>query len=115
MKTSRVTNALIIFLMFQSLIFFQGCKDEDSGSVVTEEALLIWGGDYAADGCGYTLEMNDKIYKPENEDFISDEYKIHPPTSVVRAFEYLNRDIEYFCGMRPTKNEGIKIISIKKL
>ncbi len=115
MRTSRITNTLVIILLFESLIFFQSCKEHDEDKVVSEEAILFWGGDHAVDGCWFTVEINGNVYKPENEDFISDEYKVHPPTTVIITFEYLNRDIEYFCGMLPTKNKGIKIISISKL
>jgi hypothetical protein len=96
------------------LFTFNSCDEEEQ--VYTKEAILKWTGDYAVDGCGFFLKIDDKDYKPENENFISDEFKNFPNLSVLVKFIYLERKIPYGCGLTgPHQIAGIKIISIEKI
>lgn len=110
-----IKNLTWLFFLSLLIIKIVNCSEDDESTTVTENAFIIWGGEYAVDGCGFVVEIDGKNYKPENEDTISDEYKITKPIEVILTFQYLNRDIEYFCGIVPIKSEGIKVISISKL
>ena len=39
-----------------------------------------------------------KEYKPENEDFIGDEFKTGEDISVIVKFKYLEKKVTYVCG-----------------
>ena len=48
-------------MLILSVLSFNGCDlFEGENQIVTKEALLIWSGDYAADGCGFSLEFDNK-------------------------------------------------------
>jgi hypothetical protein len=102
-----------IFLLLSLIVFFS-CDEEEQ--VFTKEAILKWQGDYAVDGCGFFLEINKKEYKPENEDFLGDEFKTGEDISVIVKFKYSEKKITYACGwMDQLRTDGIKIISIEKI
>jgi len=102
-----------IFLLLL-LFAFISCDEEEQ--VYTKEAVLKWQGYYAADGCGFFLEIDNKEYKPENENIINDEFKVSDSTLVLVTFECLREKIEYWCGWSgQLQMEGIKIKSIEKL
>lgn len=113
-----------IFYLFQVLLVFisLSCKDEGTGTtfgnenVQTKQAVLLWTGAYEVDGCGFFVLIEDKRYKPENENEINNEFKKNDSTNVRIKYELLNREIPYNCGVVPTlKVEGIKVISIDKI
>lgn len=110
-------KTILIFLLFTAILSIS-CKStvEPENEIVTKEAIVIWEGDYAVDGCGFSFEIDSEKYKPKNEDFISDEFKKEPQTQVKIQFIYLNKQIEYYCGWSGIqKSDGIEIISISKL
>jgi len=71
--------------------------NEAAEEVYTKEAILKWQGYYAADGCGFFVEIDNKEYKPENENFIGDEFKISGDISVIIKFKYSEEKITYWC------------------
>lgn len=101
------------FLLLPLLIFISCDKGEE---VYTKEAILKWQGDYATDGRGYFLEIDHKEYKPENEDFLGDEFKSDEDISVIVKFRYSEEKITYWCGWAgQLQIYGVKIISIEKI
>ena len=103
-----------IFLLFPLFIFIS-CSDSEE-KIYTKEAVLKWQGNYASDGCGFFLEIDDKEYKPENEDFIGDEFKTGEDISVIVKFKYLEKKVTYVCGWTgQLQTDGVKIISIEKI
>ncbi len=84
-------------------------------NVQTKEAILSWEGEYAADGCGFFIEIDNKKYKPENEDVINNQFKTTENIKVKIRFKYLNRPIKYNCGLSSHETDGIKVLSIEKI
>ncbi|MBD1395809.1 hypothetical protein H9Q13_01415 [Pontibacter sp. JH31] len=104
-------------LLLATLLLF-GCKAEvcKDLSIVESTATLTWSGDYAADGCGYRIEIDEQIYKPGNEQDIAESFKSSEPIPVDVKFILQGRkDIQ--CGMLPASQsvQFIQIISIKKI
>lgn len=99
-----------------------GCKREvcqDLG-VVEQTATLIWYGDYELDGCGYSVEIGENKYKPENESDIDESFKNQETsagTAVKLTFLPRGRKLDVSCGMMPATDQidYIKILSIEKL
>ena len=79
-----------------------------------KDASVRWKGEYAVDGGGFFVEIDNKTYKAENEEIIGEEFKTDRPVPALIEFKLLNKKIEYFCDDMPYKNkiEGIKIFSI---
>jgi len=104
---------LIRFLTFFFLLF--ACEDKDDAQELSE-AILIWDGEYASDGCGFSVELNGKTYKPFNESNIGAEFKENHKTTVIIEYSLPNKMLEYLCGDAPSyqKKDAIDIISIKK-
>lgn len=65
MRTSRITITFIIILLLESLMFFQSCTEHDEDRVVSEEAILFWGGDYAVDGVASLLKLTVMYSNPK--------------------------------------------------
>jgi len=105
-------KSLKYYFLFLFFISFISCNDDEQ--IQTKEAKLEWQGEYAVDGCGFFVEIDGKKYKPENENIIGNELKTSDQLLVLIKFEYLNREIEYHCGLQLHKIEAIKIISIVK-
>ena len=106
-----------LFLVI-SVISITSCDlfTESENQIVTKVAVLFWSGEYAVDGCGFSVEFDHRKYKPENEDIIPDDFKNNSETIVKIRFIYLNNEIEYYCGFSETfKAEGIKIIKISNI
>ncbi|KAA3610768.1 MAG: hypothetical protein D8M58_21240 [Calditrichaeota bacterium] len=100
------------------LIFFlaHNCSNSVGNDVITKEGIVIWEGSYAVDGCGFSIEIEDKIYKPENEEIISVDFTISHRTQAIIRFEYLHKELEYSCGFSgPQLREGIKLIAVSKI
>ena len=92
-------------------MIFIGCTKEKTG----QDAILLWRGEYEADGCGIFLYINGKTYKPNNENEIGEEFKENSALNVTIDYKLPNKDIEYHCGdaPEPQKEKSIEIISIK--
>ncbi|MEQ9440658.1 MAG: hypothetical protein RIG62_16525 [Cyclobacteriaceae bacterium] len=114
---------LILTIAFLS---FLGCQEEDmtadaetSGThLVTSEALLSWEGEYEVDGCGFFITIGDQTYKPKNEDFIGDSFKVSSTTGteVSVTYEILDTAVERYCGDLPAPlvTPGIKLFALEK-
>ena len=113
MKTFKYFFLLILLLTVSS------CSENvinNADQVITKKANLIWQGDYAVDGCGFFFEIDGKLYKPENENFIGSEFKTSGSTTVELKFVYSEKKVEYTCGFaKPLNVDGIKVISVKKI
>ena len=104
------------WMLILSVFLLNGCDlFEGENQILTKEALLIWSGDYAVDGCGFSLEFDNKKYKPENEDIIPSDFKNNSQIKVKIRFKYLHKEIEYYCGFQIVTDEGIEIIKISKI
>ncbi|MBC8345402.1 MAG: hypothetical protein ISR82_01815 [Candidatus Marinimicrobia bacterium] len=97
-------------------IIFISCANEDSSTLKTAEAILIWEGAYEVDGCGFIIEMRGKTYKPKDESKIGAEFMENHKTTVIIEYFLPNEILEYLCGDAPyyQKKEALEIISINK-
>ncbi|WP_439882203.1 hypothetical protein ACSX1A_03370 [Pontibacter sp. MBLB2868] len=88
----KTTTILFTFaLLFSSPGFISCSKDTetDGATLETVEATLFWSGDYAVDGCGFTLTVDGAYQKPVNEADIANSYKTNTPTQVeVKLINY---------------------------
>jgi len=106
-------------IYFVSLIFITcmvlSC-DKDNSDILKDNGVLSWTGDYAVDGCGFFITIDNNKYKPENESIIDDSYKTVDDINVLVEYEILNKKVESYCGDIPnaTLTDGIKIIWIQK-
>lgn len=109
-----MSNSKILFLISISAIFWSCTKNNDS-KYLKSEGVLLWTGDYAVDGCGFFITIDDHKYKPENESFIDETYKSER-CNVVVVYQLSDHTIESACGDSPTllSTDGIKIISISR-
>ena len=107
-------KAIFFLNLFLITLTFVSCKKDNE--TIKDNGVLSWTGDYAVDGCGFFITINDHEYKPENESIIDDSYKIGGDINVLIEYQILNRQIENICGDMPnaTFTDGIKIISIEK-
>lgn len=106
---------LVMLLVIRFVIIGCSTSTENGDKIITKEAVLIWSGAQAVDGCGFFIEIENKIYKPENEDIIPNEFENYSITSILITFEYLNKEIEYDCGFSHLKTEGIVIVALRKI
>ncbi|TPE42127.1 hypothetical protein [Pontibacter mangrovi] len=71
--------------LLASIVFLcAGCKKEasDNPNIETVDATLHWTGEFAVDGCGFTLEIGNTTHKVINDDFIPDSFKDNTPVEV---------------------------------
>jgi hypothetical protein len=103
-------------LFFFSLFIIFSCEDNQEDKIRETVALLRWSGDYAVDGCGFFIDIEDHEYKPEDETTIDDSLKISSGVEVIVRYELLDEKIEYYCGDLSNSSEidGIKLHSIRK-
>ncbi|SIT83011.1 hypothetical protein [Pontibacter indicus] len=112
MKTF-IQLTLLIGLSFFLLIACQSNADE---SAETDDAILIWSGEYMVDGCGFEVEIDGKRYKPDNENEIGEAFKVEGETPVIITFERLGRQLDIRCGLSTQSRamDAIRVISVKK-
>lgn len=107
----RYTLILITFML--AGFSCEKCEDLE---IMESTATINWSGDYAADGCGYSIQIGEKHYKPDNEKDIDPSFKTQGSTTV--QLKYVQLDSRNFqCGMLPasTTMDFIRIISIEKI
>ena len=107
----------IIILLTGLVLIIASCSEStapESTDVLQKQAVLHWQGDYAVDGCGFFVEIDSKMYKPSNEQIISDRYKQNSETQVSVRFRYLDHKINSYCFDAPSAiaSDGIEIIEI---
>ena len=117
----KKVNYLTLALLF---VISVSCREEDTANrenasqSVTSDALLSWEGEYEVDGCGFFITVDDKTYKPENEEFINDSFKVSSlaGTEVTITYQQLDTAIEKYCGdlPTPTTTPGIKLLSLER-
>ena len=111
-------RVFIVILVLLIILF--GCTTDktevfSTKGKITTTALVVWQGDYASDGCGFFVIINQKEYKPKNETVIGDEFKSSEPVEVEVTFRFLAEKVEYYCGFAGIREmDGIEIISIRK-
>ncbi|MBD1395808.1 hypothetical protein H9Q13_01410 [Pontibacter sp. JH31] len=112
MKCKLVLLAIIGFSAF----FFTSCQDTMQQDSETAEATLVWSGEYMVDGCGFEVIINDKKYKPENEDDIDESFKVEGQMPVIIEFVRLGEQIDRRCGLSTQSRamDGIRVVSVKK-
>lgn len=103
----NISISLVIVLV--SILSF-ACE-EGNEVIVKSDAKLVWTGSYDVDGCGFFIEVDSIMYKPENEGIIPPAYKKPDALSVTVQFIDLLYDIEYYCGDLPNKrmSKAIKL------
>lgn len=107
---------LLSFLIICCLIV-AGCSEStnpDTNETIIKSALVHWSGAYEVDGCGFFIEIDSKMYKPINEENITEKYKTNNPSSVYLKFKYLDEQVPSSCGDAPfpVMNDGIEIIEM---
>ena len=110
-KSTSIQSLLLCLLM----LVLGACQEDNAEIQSKTEALLVWTGEPAADGCGYFIEMNDREYKPENETIIPEIFKNESSTVVIITYSRLNERTKYNCGMATDLLvNGIRLSSIRK-
>lgn len=112
----RLINYLAAFL-FLAALSLTSCRNEamNQQSEMTE-AVLVWSGEYMVDGCGFHVVINDRQYKPEDEEAIDAVFKTEEPIPVMISYELTGETIDRRCGLSPESKamDGIRILSIEK-
>lgn len=111
MKTFILYFAALLALTLTAF----SCDKEDDLEVQESTAILYWSGDYAVDGCGFIIYINDKEYKPVNEDDIDAALKKDEPMAVEVKYVLPGRKIRYVCGLASQETESIKVLSVKEI
>lgn len=115
MKLSLLAAALSVTAILAS------CSQKNmnpENQAITKEAQLEWSGEYMVDGCGFTLTIDGKDYKPEDEAAIDESFKIEEATIPVKVtYTETGEIIDRRCGLSTQDRSmpGIRIISIEKL
>ena len=112
-------NLFMIMILAGIVTFCLSCEENEdallNGGIYLKRATLRWKGDYSYDGCGFFIDIDGKTYKPENEEIIGNEFRVHEPISVILKFKILQQKVKYLCGdfYKTKEIEGIKIFSIQ--
>lgn len=87
--------------------------ENPSDEVITASVELQYTGSIAVDGCEFFVKYNDKVYKPLNEEVISDDFRSGNRV-VEMQFELQEQTIDYQCGLnpKPTTYPALRIISM---
>ncbi|MFZ1292344.1 MAG: hypothetical protein WAR79_19780 [Melioribacteraceae bacterium] len=105
-------NVIIYFFLILG-IFSISC-DEKNEVVFEPEATLIWSGDYDNGGCGFFIEIDSVLYKPENEGIIPPAFKVDRNLSTTIQYIDLMYEIETDCNLESysVKANAIKLTSM---
>ena len=103
-----------LILLLLVAIFFTIACDDGNEVLIEPNAKLIWTGNYDVDGCGFFVEIDSVLYKPENEGILPPEYRTDNPLDVTVQYIDLLYEIEYSCGDLPDvqKSKAIKLTSM---
>ena len=106
---------IIYLIMSFLLILLSSCEIENSTSV-TKDAILIWQGEYNQNGCGFIFIIDKVEYKPRNEVFIDNRFKISGQINVTVEYILLNEIIQYRCGGNPNleDRESLDVLSVRE-
>ena len=97
------------------IAFVTSCEIENNTST-TKEAILIWQGEYNQNGCGFLFIIDGIEYKPRNEVYIDNRFKVSGQLKVNVEFILLNEIIQYKCGGNPQaeERESIDVLSVRE-
>ncbi len=100
---------IYLAIVITSILLF-ACE-EGNEVISNSDAKLVWTGSYDVDGCGFFIQVDSVMYKPENEGIIPPAYKKSEPLSINVQYIDLLYDIEYYCGDKPDKrmSKAIKL------
>ncbi|PKV75869.1 hypothetical protein BD749_0816 [Pontibacter ramchanderi] len=90
------------------------CDKDDDLEVLEATATLMWTGDYAVDGCGFSIYLNDQYYKPDNERVIGEEFKQNESYTVRIKYTLPPKPMECTCGWGVHKRSAIRLLSVKE-
>ncbi|GGG02552.1 hypothetical protein [Pontibacter amylolyticus] len=95
---------------------FAACQNNADGNAETDDAILIWSGEYMVDGCGFEVEIDGKRFKPDNENEMDEAFKVEGETPVIITYEKLGRQLDIRCGLSTQSRamDAIRVISVKK-
>lgn len=104
-------------LLFMTVLYLSSCQNKSmTQQPEMKEALLVWSGEYMVDGCGFHVVIDDRQYKPEDEQAIAEEFKTEEPQQVLISYELTGEIIDRRCGLSPESKamDGIRINSIER-
>ena len=102
------------FLCLIFILFLYSCGGDDKDeNRLKSDAVLEWRGEYEIDGCGFFILMNDKEYKPVNEEIIDNSFK-SGNTNIIIEYELSDKKIETLCydSHSPIEYAGIKGVEL---
>lgn len=111
-QMKKLTHYLIAPLLLLLTSF--SCDKDDDLEIMEATATLVWSGDYAVDGCGFIIYLNDQNYKPENEQEIDNKFKNQDSQTVRIKYTFPAEPKEYSCGWGLPKKSTIRLLSIKE-
>jgi hypothetical protein len=107
----RIAFIIAVFM----LVVIASCEIDNNTST-TKDAILMWQGEYSQNGCGFILIIDKVEYKPRNEIFIDNRFKISGQINVTVEYVLLNEIIQYHCGGNPQveERESIDVLSVRE-
>lgn len=103
--TTKNLNIKNILTLISALFLFSGCPPEDDVEKACIDAIIIWAGAPAVDGCGWLIEINDIDFKAES---VPDSFQIDS-LAVCIAYEPIDSIQCGFVSYYP----GIRILEIE--
>lgn len=103
-------------LLLLGTLLIISCKEEppEPETVDFRPVVVRWTGDYRVDGCGFFVEIDSVSYRPLNEDYFSDAFRMVSDTIVEMNYLNLNQEITSQCGQGfPFKIGGIEVMAIR--
>lgn len=96
----------IFLILFATIILLVGCKKNDI-ETFKSDAIVIFEGDPAIDGCGYFLLISNEKYKPVTleQQFCEDSLYVEIKYQIIGKWS---------CNWNVKQYEQIKIIEIKR-
>lgn len=113
MRSINLLGALLLLVALS----FNSCQNESMKQQSEKiEGLLVWSGEYMVDGCGFHVVINDRQYKPEDEEAIDQAFKTEEPVPVLITYELTGETIDRRCGLSTESKamDGIRILSIER-
>lgn len=89
-----------------------GCKKDDD--LLERDALLLWEGEVAVDGCGFFVVVDGTKFKPTNEEIIPSSFKANDTTEVVVEYYDQNTQQAFACGLMQQSYSVIELVSIEE-
>jgi len=108
---NRIALLILVFIM----VGITSCEIDNNTST-TNDAILIWQGEYNQNGCGFIFIIDKVEYKPRNEVYIDNRFKTSGQINVTVEYIQLNEIIQYHCGGNPQveERESIDVLSVRE-